>query len=359
MSANISMELPNSGLPVVLAYDRTHPKDLSLAWLSEQGVEVRSGRSQNDPDFRRYSEEEIIAEAQGAVAVLGVSSAHFTRRVLEELPQLQFISKVGVGTDTIDINAATERGILVSNTLESKGAGAVAEHTLALMLALFKQLNVWNSDYIRQGGWRGVDRFSRGIDGATIGIIGFGRIGRAVAERLSGWNAHIIAYDPFVTAGESGVTMVDFPTLLSESDIVTLHCAPTDENFHLIDAKALQSMKQGAILINAGRGTLVDMAALKGVLKSGHLSGAGLDVFEQEPPDRDDELFSLQNVWATPHIAARTLDVYLERRWRAAQNVWAMISGKGHADVVNPEARLTSAYLDAVVRQSNRSNQDV
>ena len=352
-------EKPKSKTPVVLAYDRTHPRDLSLVWLAEKGIEVREGLAQTDPNFHHYSEDQIIAAAQGVDAVLGLGSAKFTRRVLDALPQLRFISKVGIGTDSIDIDAATERGILVCNTPEEGGTIAVAEHAIALMLALSKQLSAWTPDYFQKGGWRGVERFSIGISGATVGIIGFGRIGRAVAERLTGWNARIIAYDPYVTADINGVKMVELPTLLAESDFVTIHCGATEDNLHLIGADAIATMKPGAFLINTGRGSLVDEVALKKNLKSGHLGGAGLDVFEQEPPDSNDELFTLQNVIVTPHVAARTIEVFLDRHLRAARNLWAMISGEGHADLVNPNARALAGREKFAGPNFQRTERDV
>ena len=175
--------------------------------------------------------------------------------------------------------------------------------------------------------------------GATVGIVGFGRIGRGVAERLAGWGVTILAYDPYANATVPGVKMVDLPTLLESADIVTLHAGPTAENRHLIDGKALARMKTGAILVNTGRGWLVDYAALRSALAEGVIAGAALDVFDREPPDTADPLFTMPNVIATPHVAAWTYDGIQNVGWHGARNLWAMISGEGHADVVNPEAR--------------------
>jgi len=323
--------------PRVLVFERTDPRDESIAWLRAQGADVHSGRADTDPSFKSYSEAAIIEEAQSFDAVLGSSSAHFPRAVIEALPKLRFISKLGIGVDTIDLAAASEHGVLVSNTPETAGVIAVAEHAIAIMLAMCKRLTVWTPEFFRKGGWRG-ETFASMLDGATVGIIGFGRIGQAVAQRLGGWNVRIIAYDPYPGAPVPGVEMVTLEALLGRADIVTLHCGATAENRHMIDAEALARMKPEAILINTGRGSLVDGAALLVALKTSRIAGAALDVFESEPPDPNDELFRLDNVVVTPHAATRTLRVFLDRRWLAARNLWAMLNGAPCENVVNPEA---------------------
>lgn len=321
----------------VLAYERHDPRDKSLEWLIGQGVDVHFGSAQTDPTFRRYTEDAIIEQASGFDAVIGSSSAHFTRRVLEALPELGYIAKCGIGVDTIDVQAATERGILVANTPEEVGVIAVAEHAIGMMLALRKRLHEWSPAYLQAGRWRGLE-YGGMISGSIIGVIGFGRIGRAVASRLQPWGVSILAHDPYPSSPMDGISFVDQETLLSESDIVTLHCAAVANNRHLINHDSLALMKRNALLINTGRGSLVDTAALVAALKEGRIAGAGLDVFEQEPPDPAHELFTLPNLLTTPHVAAWTLEVFLERRWRAARNLQAMLSGAPCADLVNPEA---------------------
>jgi D-3-phosphoglycerate dehydrogenase len=322
----------------VLLFERTDPRDESIAWLRNQGCDVQSGRADADPSFKSYTEAEIIAEAQGFDAVLGSSGARFPRAVIEALPRLRYISKLGIGVDTIDIAAASEHGILVSNTPESAGVMAVAEHAIAIMLAVCKRLTVWTPEFFRRGGWRDAT-FAGMLEGSTIGIIGFGRIGRAVAQRLAGWGVHILAYDPFPGPAMAGVAMVSLPELLARADVVTLHCGATAENRHLIDGAALAQMKATAVLVNTGRGSLVDSAALLAALKTNRIAGAALDVFETEPPDPNDGLFTLGNVIVTPHAATRTARVFLDRRWQAARNLWAMLNNAPCDDVVNPEAR--------------------
>jgi D-3-phosphoglycerate dehydrogenase / 2-oxoglutarate reductase len=160
-----------------------------------------------------------------------------------------------------------------------------------------------------------------------------------VAERLPGWGVRILAYDPFVNIAMSGVTLTDLPALFASSDVVTLHAAPSHENRRLINGPALARMKPTAILINTGRGSLIDYAELRSVLASGLIAGAALDVYEYEPPDSADPLFSIPNVICTPRIAAWTWGAVQKVGWHGACYLWRMISVGGEADIINPEAR--------------------
>ena len=330
-----------TGRPVppwrALVYEQYEPTGKSLDWLRERGGELTLGYALWRTPFWRYSEDEFIAAAQGRIAVMGASGTRITRRIIEALPELRFISKFGIGADSIDIDAATEHGVLVANTPEESQVTTVCEHAIAMMLALKKQLPVWTPEFMRRGGWRG-EVFSSSVLGETVGIVGLGRIGRSVAERLAGWGVRILAYDPFVRAAPEGVSLTDLPALLEMSDVVTLHATPTAENRHLINAQALARMKPNAILINTGRGSLVDYAALRQALASGEIAGAALDVYEREPPVSADPLFSMPNVICTPHVAAWTWDAVQNVGWHGARNLWAMVSGEGEADIVNPEA---------------------
>jgi D-3-phosphoglycerate dehydrogenase len=321
-------------MPSVFVFERIDPTDESTTWLREQGVDVVLGRPMWEKGFKRYSDDDIIAAAQGFDAVMGASGAHFTRRVLDALPRLKFISKFGVGVDSIDIPAATEKGILVSNTPVDTQAVPVSEHAIAMMLTLSKRLTEWTPAFMAAGGWRG-DIFADILAGSTIGIVGMGRIGAGVARRLDGWDVRILGYDPFLKEAPLGVELCSLEQLLAESDVVTLHAVPTPENQNLIDANALARMKRNAILINTGRAWLVDYPALRAALQEGRIAGAGLDVFETEPPDPSDSLFQMRNVVVSPHSGSWTLQGLKNVGRYAARNLWAMISGVGEASIVN------------------------
>ncbi|MGX8010082.1 hydroxyacid dehydrogenase [Mesorhizobium sp. ORM8.1] len=321
-------------MPRVFAFERIDPTDESTDWLRQQGVDVMLGRPMWETGFNRYSEDEIISAAQGFDGVMGASGAHFTRRVLDALPQLKYISKFGVGFDSIDIPAATEKGILVTNTPVDTQAVPVSEHAIALMMALNKRLTEWTPSFMAEGGWRG-DIFGTIVEGSTIGIVGLGRIGAGVAKRLAGWDVKILGFDPFLKEAPTGVELCSLERLLAESDVVTLHAVPTPENHKLIDASALSKMKSNAILINTGRAWLVDYPALRTALREKRIAGAGLDVFETEPPSRSDPLFQMKNVVVTPHSAAWTLPGLKNMGWYGARNMWSMISGVGEASIVN------------------------
>ncbi len=319
----------------VFVFERIDPTDASTVWLQEQGVEVVLGRPMWEKGFQRYSDDEIIAAARGFDAVMGASGAHFPRHVLEALPQLKFISKYGVGYDSIDIAAAKDRGVIVTNTPTLTQSFPVAEHAIAMMLALRKKLNVWTPQFMAEGGWRG-DIFANIIGGSTVGIVGLGKIGAGVAQRLAGWDVRILAFDPYLKSAPGGVELCGLDHLLAESDIVTLHAAPSNENRMLINAERLALMKPNALLINTGRAWLVDYPALRAALQSGQIAGAGLDVFETEPPDVNDPLFKMGNVVVSPHAATWTVESMANMGWRGARNLMALISREGSADIVNP-----------------------
>jgi D-3-phosphoglycerate dehydrogenase len=321
----------------VLAFERYDPSDKSIAWLESKGLAVIKGHALWEMPFKRFSEDELIAKSKGCVALMGASGTRISERVIKSLPDLRFISKYGIGVDSIDMDAATANGVLVSNTPNIFQIFTVCEHAVALMLAVAKQLGTWTPEFMRNGGWRGLTH-SATLRGATVGIIGLGRIGRGVAQRLSGWEARIIGYDPMLTEAPAGIELVPFDELISKSDFITLHAAPSADNRHMLNRDMFAKMKPNAIVVNTGRGSLIDYAALREALAAGKIAGAALDVFDQEPPRTDDPLFSNPRVICTPHVAAWTTEGTEGIGWHAAKNLWAMISGEGHADIVNPEA---------------------
>jgi D-3-phosphoglycerate dehydrogenase len=323
--------------PRVLVFERMDPTDASIRWLEQQGLDLTLGRPMWQAPYSRYSRDEIVEAARGHVAVMGASGARFSADVIRSLPDLKYISKFGVGVDTIDLEAASARGILISNTPEKSEVSDVAEHTVALILALRKQLNRWTSDYMRAGGWR-PGPFASSIAGSTVGLIGLGHIGQAVARRLAAWNIQILGFDPHHRGTFPGVTITDLETLLRESDVISLHASPTPENHHLIDEEALSKMKRDCIVINTARASLVDTNALCRAVERGQIAGAGIDVFDEEPPDTAGRMFQIENIIVTPHAAAWTMKGLENIGWHAARNLVAMITGQGHADLVNRTA---------------------
>lgn len=239
-------------------------------------------------------------------ALIVRSKTRVTAPVIAAGVSLKVIGRAGIGVDNIDVPAATERGIVVFNTPDAN-ATTTAELTLAHLLSLSRHLPQADRS-VRGGAWQPTRFVGAELAGKTIGIIGFGTIGRLVAVRCAGLRMHVLAYDPFVTPevmAQSAAQPQDLDALLAASDYVTLHCPLIDKTRNLMDAARLAKMKPGARLINCARGGLVDEAALIAALKSGHLAGAALDVFAQEPP-KGSPLLELDSVVLTPHLGAST-----------------------------------------------------
>ena len=287
--------------------------------------------------------DEWYATAATCDALIVGGLSWITGPVLDRIgPRLRVVGRPGIGVDRIDLAAATERGILVVNTPDGP-TESTAEHAIALMLNLMKRVAV--SDRLLRAGQGGVayGTLPSGLEalGAVLGLIGLGRIGGRVAEIARVLGMRVLAYDPFVAperAAALGVTLV--PTLaelLSSSDVVSIHCPATPETHHLIDAEMLALMRPGSYLINVSRGTIVDEAALIEALRSGHLAGAGLDVFDPEPPAADNPLFSLPNTICTPHIGSYTGACVLRMQVMVCEQVASALRGERPANLVNPE----------------------
>jgi D-3-phosphoglycerate dehydrogenase len=321
----------------VYVYD---PLDEPVDWLTERGVTVTLGAPLRNTGRSRpkVTEDELIARAKNHTALLGASGALVTRRVIENLPDLRFVVKLGIGYEVIDVAAATERGILVTNTPMHSEVVPVAEHAIALMLALAKRLHAYTPDYVKDGGWRDPDQMAVTLNGKTIGIVGLGNIGREVARRLAPWGARMLATDVQKVTAPDGVEFTDLDTLLKTADIVTLHVPGRGKDQGpLLDKTRLKAMKKGALLINTARGNLVDTKTLAERLKDGHLSGAAVDVYSPEPPKPDDPLLAAPNVLATPHTAAWITSVRKEMATMAFRDLWTMLSGGVPEHLVNPE----------------------
>lgn len=248
------------------------------------------------------------AEAEGVVA--GAATL-FNETLFATTPKLRVVSRIGIGIDNIDVAAATRYGVAICNAPDAPTI-STAEHALALLLAVAKQVKVNERRVV--GEKRPFDFFghNRGVElfGKTLGVVGLGRIGRHMSRLGQGLGMQVVGYDPFADAAELaalGVTVLpSLEAVLAQADAVTLHLPRTPETVGLLNATTLRLMKPGAILVNAARGGIVDEAALLVVLESGHLLGAGLDVFDVEPPAADHPLLLRPDVVVSPHIASGT-----------------------------------------------------
>lgn len=247
------------------------------------------------------SDEETISELRGIAATMA-SVERYTRRVLEACPELRVIARTGVGYDAVDVEAATDHGVVVTIT-PGTNQDAVAELALALMLSVAKRLVV-NDRLVRAGQWpRDV---LAPLRGRVLGIIGLGRIGRATAVKARALGMTVLAYETqpdHEFLQREGIELVEMEELLARSDYVSLHCPLNDQTEGFFDAQLFSKMKPGSVFINTARGKLVNEADLCAALESGHLRAAGLDVFAEEPPSADNPLLKMDNVVLSPHMA--------------------------------------------------------
>lgn len=282
--------------PRVLIADDLSPAAVDIFRSRGIDVDVRTGLSKADLETH-------IGEFDG----LAVRSAtKVTEKVVEAGRRLRVIGRAGIGVDTIDLKAATRRGIVVMNTPFGNSI-TTAEHAISLMLALARQIPAADQS-TRAGKWEKSRFVGVEISGKTLGVIGCGNIGRIVSDRAQGLKMKVLAYDPFLSedrAVEIGVEKVELRALLERSDFVTLHTPLTAKTRNLIDGMAIAMMKPGVRIINCARGGLIDEVALQTALLSGHVAGAALDVFAEEPAT-DHPLFALPNVICTPHLGAST-----------------------------------------------------
>jgi phosphoglycerate dehydrogenase-like enzyme len=257
-------------------------------------------------------------------------------------PPLKLVARHGIGYNDVDVPAATARGILATNTPDGP-TEPTAEHTVALLLAAAKWI-VKGDMYLRNN--RPYTRSTlRGVEvrDLTLGIVGFGRIGKRVAEICGlGLRMRVVVFDPFLPVGSAAPAYVelvgDLDTLLTQADFLTLHTPLTPETHHLISRRELHLLKPGSYVINASRGPVLDEAALIAALQEGHLAGAGLDVFDPEPPHPDNPLLKMENVIVTPHSAGNTLQGSIRTGQMLVEQVLHVLRGERPPDLLNPEA---------------------
>lgn len=275
--------------------------------LSPEAVEVLR-KAGLEVDVKVGLKPEQLEAIIGDYDALAVRSAtKVTARLLEKAARLKVVGRAGVGVDNVDLDAATRRGVVVMNTPGGSSV-TVAELALAMILALARHLPAATAS-LKAGRWEKKRFQGHELAGKTLGVVGIGNIGSVLVDRALAMKMRVIAYDPFISAeaaGKLGVTLVDLDTVWREADVVSLHVPLTEQTRNLVDAGVLARMKPGALLVNCARGGIVDERALAEALASGHLGGAALDVFDQEPPPADHPLLKLDGFVATPHIGAAT-----------------------------------------------------
>ena len=256
---------------------------------------------------------------------LMVTYAQITPELIAAAPKLRHIARVGIGTDNVAIDAATARGVLVTN-VPDYCIEEVSDHAIAMMLALTRGIAHFNRD-VKDGKWSVATPWMRRTDSLTVGVIGYGRIGRATARKLSGLGARVLAYDVMVPADAGPAVFASRSDLVAESNVIILHTPLDASTHHMVDREFIKAMRQGSILINVSRGPLVDNDALLEGLQSGKLAGVGLDVIEGEPnPPR--ALVERDDVIVTPHVAYASDLAVVDLRRRASEEVVRVLAGE-------------------------------
>jgi D-3-phosphoglycerate dehydrogenase / 2-oxoglutarate reductase len=303
---------------VLVTHNQVHP--VVMARMAGIGARV-------DLMQRPITEEILIQEIQRVPtdAILMRGNPPLTSKVIEAATRLKVISKQGVGVDTLDLAAAAKQGVVVT-TAGDANSGAVAELTMALLLALRREVMRLNKR-MRAGYWDRPTYQGQELLGQTLGVIGLGRIGRRVAHLAQCFGMRVTTLARSNLAASLGIQAVSLPQLLSEADVVSLHCPLTPENRGFMNRDAFALMKPGALLINTARGALINEKDLAVALSEGKLAGAALDVLSVEPASPDDPLFSAPNVIFTPHIGSETAASIERTARRAAENIVAVLTG--------------------------------
>lgn len=312
----------------------TKPQVFVTRAIPEDGLELLRQHCDLDvwPNTAAPNDDELISRTKGKDGILTMLTDKIDAAFMDTVgPQLKVISQYAVGYDNIDTQAAQQRGIAVGNT-PGVLTEATADIAFALLLATARRI-VEAADYVKAGQWKTWEPqtlLGADLNGATMGIIGLGRIGQAFAQRAKGFNMRLIAYSPRLTpekAAVVGAEAVSFETLLRESDFISLHSPLTAETRHLINAEALAKMKPTAILINTARGGMIDQDALYNALRNGTIRAAGLDVTDPEPLPSDHPLLQLPNALIIPHIGSASIETRTKMSVMAAENLLAGLNG--------------------------------
>ena len=329
-----------ANLKTVVRLDFPYDPVMGARFAREADIELRTCKREGADDNA------WIALAEAHVYLVSSAKDELPRQwfatadLLKHCPRLVCVSATGAGYDTIDVEACTWAGIIVVNQA-GMNARSVAEHTLGMMLSLSKRLTESDRRLRRERGYAREELMGREISGKVVGLIGIGHVGRRVAQLARAFDMTVLAYDPYVSAEEiarRGARSVSMDEALVQSDFVSIHCPRTSETLGMIDARAFARMKKGAAFITTARGGIHDEAALFAALQSGHLSGAGVDVWDQEPPPLQHPLLTLHNVIATFHTAGVTTEARRATAEQAADQIVGILKGGRPPRLVNPEA---------------------
>ncbi len=306
--------------------------DIEEEALAEVGAKLTA--------IKCVTEDDVIEVGRDADAIL-CTQAPIRKKAIQALNKCRVIARYGVGIDTVDPDAATEKGIVVANVPDFC-IGEVSNHTMMLLLACAKRL-VRLEGWVRDGKWRKEPFAPMGsVHRQTLGLVACGNIARATASKAQAFHMEVLGYDPYIDPGlarASGIQLVGFRELLERSDYISLHTSLTSETHHIIGEKELQLMKPSAFLINTSRGPVVDEQALIKALKQGWIAGAGLDVLEKEPPDPNNPLLMMDNVVLTPHSASYSDNAFELLHHRVAEAAVSVLAGHWPLYVANQEVK--------------------
>jgi D-3-phosphoglycerate dehydrogenase len=311
----------------ILVLDNVDPKAVDLL-TATPGFSVTAGA---------FARAETLAKIASQDALVIRSATTADAELIAAAKNLKIIARAGVGVDNVDLDAATARGIVVVNTPDGNTI-STAEHTFGLLLALARHIPQGHASLLAKK-WDRKALTGFELKGKTLGIVGLGRIGRAVAKRARAFEMTVVAADPVASADaarDAGVELVALDDLYKRADIISLHCLVTNETKGMINAASIAKMKKGVRILNAARGALINEADLASALKDGRVGGAGLDVYSTEPPPADHPLIGLPNVIHTPHVAASTNDAQVTVALDAARLLIDALTKQTFANVCNP-----------------------
>ncbi|MDD4980307.1 MAG: phosphoglycerate dehydrogenase [Candidatus Omnitrophica bacterium] len=305
--------------------------------LSEEGLKILKDVKDFQVDVKtELKPENLKEEIRHYDALIVRSATKVTKEIIDAAAKLKVIGRAGVGLDNVDLEAATQKGIIVMNT-PGGNTISTAEHTISMILSLSRNIPQANAS-TKKGEWKRSKFMGVELYGKTLGIVGLGRIGKEVARRALSFGMRILAYDPFLSceAAESlGIEVAELKDLLKQADYITVHTPLTEETKHLFSTKEFGLMKEGVRIVNCARGGIIDEAALAVAIKEGKVAGAALDVFEKEPIPADSELIKLDNLIATPHLGASTEEAQVNVAIEVAEIVRDALLGHGIRNAAN------------------------